>query len=232
MVLPKGSVMPEQCADWESDSRSIKVRAASREEVNEIVELHIASFQGFFLTRLGARFLRELYRGFVQETAGICLVAAERGGGIVGVVAGTIAPGRFFRDLLFHRGIRFAMAAVPAVVQDPRFFARRLIGALLYRGDTPQGLDGAALLSSLAVRPNVSGRGIGGCLVDAFSSCANSAGASAVFLTTDACENDRVNAFYVKLGFIVFEKLVRRDGRVLNVYCRPSGGTRQAGKSG
>jgi len=133
--------------------------AEDRASIPQIVALHIAAFPGFFLTSLGPRFLRLLYAGFANEPKGIC-IAAEEKGVIIGFAAGTTAPDVFFGRLLRRQGWRFAIAAIPGLLRNPGFVARKCFGALFYRGEQPTGLANAALLSSLAVSPAYEGKAL------------------------------------------------------------------------
>ena len=206
--------------DVQSVSRSEKQLEAHRlfdheSGIRPIVDLHMAAFPGFFLTSLGPRFLRLLYTGFVHQPCGIC-IAAEENGEIVGFAAGTTAPDVFFGRLLRKQGWRFALAAIPGLLRNPGIVVRKCLGAVLYRGEEPVGLTNVALLSSLAVSPERGGQGIGHQLVHAFALEARRQGCSAIYLTTDEADNDRVNRFYAKCGFVLRDTFRRPGERVMN----------------
>ena len=110
-----------------------------------MADLHVSAFPGFFLTSLGKPFLRRLYAGFMKQPQGLCLVA-EDAGVIVGFVVGTVDPSGFFRRLLSQQAVGFAIAAVPGLLKNPLFTARKCLGALFYRGETPGGIPDAVLL--------------------------------------------------------------------------------------
>jgi len=89
--------------------------------------------------------------------------------------------------------------------------------ALFYRGEVPPSIQGRpALLSSLAVHPDCSGKGIGKALVAAFASEARKSGCDSVYLLTDKTDNDSVNRFYERCGFELLDTLKRGGGRVMN----------------
>jgi ribosomal protein S18 acetylase RimI-like enzyme len=71
---------------------------------------------------------------------------------------------------------------------------------------------------SLAVDPTAQGGGAGKMLMRAFFEGARQRGATAVMLTTDKLENDRVNAFYLAQGFTVSAGYVTAEGRAMNEY--------------
>jgi ribosomal protein S18 acetylase RimI-like enzyme len=188
--------------------------------IEAVVRLHKAAFLGFFLTSLGPRFLRLLYRSFLDEENGICILA-ENEEGLLGFAAGTTEPDSFFRSLLRRRGVSFALAAIPGLVRNPVFVARKCLAALAYRGEKPVTMSNAALLSSLAVAPYASRRGIGRLLLDAFCKEAAQKGVDAVFLSTDASGNDAVNSFYKKCGFHLVDTFERPGNRRMNRWARP-----------
>ncbi len=183
--------------------------------IQALAQLHRTAFPGFFLTSLGPRFLRLLYAGFAREPNGLCIVAEDKGV-IVGFAAGTTTPDAFFRHLLRRQGWQFALAAIPGLLHNPGFVARKCLGALFYRGEQPAGLTNAALLSSLAVPPTCGGKGIGQQLVHAFADAARQQGCSALYLTTDEADNALVNRFYAKCGFVLRDTFKRPGKRLMN----------------
>ena len=46
-----------------------------KEKINEVVDIHMKSFSGFFLTFLGKGFLKQLYKGFLEEKNSDLIVA-------------------------------------------------------------------------------------------------------------------------------------------------------------
>jgi ribosomal protein S18 acetylase RimI-like enzyme len=200
------------------------VRRARPADLPQIVAIHEAAFSGFFLTLLGAPFLRELYRAFMADPTALCLVCEVTGPTgvpeLAGFVVGTVTPESFFRKLLLKRGARFALAAVPALLRHPRKVFPRLLGAVRYRGERPINVPDAALLSSIGVHPQAARRGLGGTLVAQFCQHAAQLGAQRVYLTTDHEGNAGANSLYQRAGFDLAGKLVRPDGRIMNTYVR------------
>lgn len=180
----------------------MKSRFASEHDIQSIVDVHLAAFPGFFLTSLGGRFLSEMYRGFLSHSSGILLVI-EEAGSVVGFAAGSSSPVVFFSDLRRRRSLFFLLWAAPSLLRDPKAVLRKLLSALFYRGDKPLSLNGGALLSSIAVRPEVSGHSLGARLLQDFEGEAFSRGVDFVYLTTDKVENDRVIKFYENNGYFV-----------------------------
>lgn len=196
------------------------VKAATPEVLSRVVELHTLAFPGFFLTMLGCGFLRELYRGFLLHSDAIFLIAQDDQGEIVGFVAGTIAPDRFFSDLRKQRSAHFLLHAIPALLKNPSLVVAKLYSAAFYRGDKPSSLEGGALLSSIGVSPDVVGKAVGKELLSRFEQEAFLRGAPFVYLTTDEVGNDRVNHFYTRSGYAVEARFVQGGKRPMLRYLK------------
>ena len=195
------------------------IRKAKSEDITAIVKLHAEAFSGFFLSLMGAPFLRELYTGFLEDDLSICLVSIE-GEKVTGFVVGTTHPEKFFRSLLRSRWCYFGVRAVPGLMRHPILVAQRVWTALSYRGEAPRRLNSGALLSSIGISPQSAGQGIGRLLVEQFCEIAATKGARNVFLTTDRDNNEAVNGFYLKLGFTLEDSFLKHGTRHMNRYVR------------
>ena len=199
---------------------SIQIRPAQTSDIAQVVQVHIQAFPGFFLTLMGTRFLRLLYSGFLNHPTGISLVACPqaRPSEVIGFVVGTTQPQGFFSQLLRQHWLAFAMASLWPLLKKPGLVFVKLWSALFYRGESLPDQPNAALLSSLGVKPTAQGQQIGQQLVSAFLAHAQTAGATAVYLTTDQSDNTKANHFYTKLGFKRAGPCKRPHGRILNRY--------------
>lgn len=197
----------------------LRAVCADRSHLDAIVEIHMAAFEGFFLQSLGKRFLKELYRGFLAEPSGVCLVVVN-GTDVVGFAAGTTQPAGFFRQLLLTRWHAFLPAAAAPLALHPIRVGKKLLSALRYRGERPGDLLNATLLSSIGVSPAGRGRGSGKILLSAFCESAQASGSSTVFLTTDRDGNDKVIQFYLSNGFKLHSSFLKERGRWMNLYIR------------
>jgi ribosomal protein S18 acetylase RimI-like enzyme len=194
-----------------------QVREATAGDVPAMVEIHLRAFPDFFLSQLGRPFLRRLYAGFVRESSG-CALIAQQGAAVVGYIAGTSSPERYFRERLRREGLAFACNAVPGLLRAPARTVERLWSALRYRGERPPDLPEGWLVSSVAVDPGARVAGTGRALVRAFCAHAAAARARSVYLLTDESGNERVQAFYERVGFHLHSRIVRGGGRVMRVY--------------
>jgi len=195
---------------------NLVIREIRREDIGDIVAVHMEAFPDFFLTFLGASFLKEFYRSFIHDDSGVGYVAVGDGGHIQGVVVGPMNPQGYFKRLLKRRFWAFCLASAGALLKKPSV-AKRLFRAVFYRGGSPPGPT-RALLSSIAVSPTAQGRGIGKALMLRWMQEAKARGAGGCFLTTDALNNEAVNVLYRKLGWTIESTYVTPKGREMNRY--------------
>ncbi|MFN4034308.1 MAG: GNAT family N-acetyltransferase [Fimbriimonadales bacterium] len=199
------------------EATPLTLRPVSERDLEAIVRVHQQAFKGFLMTELGPRFLRGYYRAVLEYAQPIFLVA-EREGQLLGFVAGFANPPRFYAHLR-QRKLALAGAAASHLLWRPRLWRRALSSLrraenLSIESDAPH----LAELASLAVAPNTQGRGVGKQLVQAFVSAAQQLGMREVALTTDAHDNDAVNAFYQKLGFVCTRQFWHTPQRLMNEY--------------
>ncbi|KRS21863.1 hypothetical protein AAY72_06340 [Alishewanella sp. WH16-1] len=189
------------------------IRAAKESDIDSVVIVHIKAFDGFFLTMLGEDFLRRLYTAFLLEKSGIFRVVTDSENNIVGFTAGTSAPDLFFSALRKKRWFSFLVAAFPGVLKHPVKVLRKLYYALFYKGDKPAELLSSALLSSIGVLPEMSGKSIGKVLLADFEQQVRLVNGSCLYLTTDKFGNESVVCFYTKAGYKVESEFTQPDGR-------------------
>ncbi len=192
------------------------IRQMEGKHVSRVVEIHMKSFPGFFLTFLGARFLSLYYSGICAAPEGIAYIYLDAAGLPAGFVAGTSDPREFYSKLLRRDWLRFSLASFGGILRRPSI-ARRIARAVRHPSGNPAGRDVAGLYS-IGVLPSLQGTGAGGKLVAAFLEEARRRGCTRVFLTTDRDENDPVNAFYRKTGFRLEREYATAEGRKMNEY--------------
>ncbi|WP_416905410.1 hypothetical protein [Micromonospora echinospora] len=120
-------------------------------DVPAAADLHLRAFPRFFLSRLGAPFLREFYAGFVDDPDAVTVVSRGADGRLLGVVVGTVTPDGFFGRLLRRRGHRMAVAAVRPALRDPRAVGR-LVRGIAYRGTSRSRRAGRCSARSASTR--------------------------------------------------------------------------------
>jgi ribosomal protein S18 acetylase RimI-like enzyme len=193
------------------------IREIQNKDLKDIVKIHIKAFPSFFLTFLGAGFLKEFYKSFLYDSQGIGFVAIDKDTEeILGAIVGPLNPKGYFGRLLKRKWFIFCVASVGAVLRKPAVI-KRLFRAVFYRGNAPDGQE-RSLLSSIAVSPDAQGRGVGKALVKRWLEEIKSRKSSGAFLTTDVENNQAVNSFYQNLGWKLESSYSTHEGRKMNRY--------------
>jgi ribosomal protein S18 acetylase RimI-like enzyme len=195
------------------------IRKMTQHDINQVVNVHLAAFENFFLTFLGRNFLIVLYSFIVSEKSGIAFVAEPNDKReIVGFVAGTDEPVGFYSRAIRKRAINFAIAAMPAIAKRPVIILR-LLRALQKPSEAKERVNVSELMS-IAVLPQTTMRGVGSDLEAVFCLEAKKRNSTNVMLTTDSKNNDRVNTFYMSRGYKLFNQYITPEGRKMNNYLK------------
>lgn len=190
-------------------------RDLEENDCKDVVNIHVHSFQGFFLTFMGTSFLTLLYHATIADPSGIAIIA-EKENETTGFVTGTSQPSGFYKRLLKKHILGFGVASLQGFLRNPSILPR-LLRAFSMPGQ-PLPAVNCATLMSVAVDPDCQNLGIGKLLVNAFIEEARSRGSQFVNLTTDAVNNETANHFYKSLGFELFRKYTTPEGRIMNEY--------------
>jgi len=183
--------------------------------IDQCVEIHMRSFEGFFLTFLGKNFLELLYKSIIEDPSGIGFVYLTSNE-VSGFVFGSIQSAGFYKRIIKKRFIPFGFAALGAIIRKPIILSRLLRVFSLANQENNQPDRGT--LMSIAVDPGHQGKNIGKELVLSFLNEARKRGCQSIDLTTDAVKNDNVNDFYKRLNFSLNRKYVTPEGRQMNEY--------------
>lgn len=186
-----------------------------KKKVNEVVDIHMKSFSGFFLTFLGKGFLKQLYKGFLEEENSGLIVAFDEDKKILGFLAYSSNLSGFYKYLIKKHLISFGWYAMLGFFRNPKIFFR-LIRAFAYSREAKRE-EKYIELSSIGVLPISENLGIGSRLIDYLKKL-NFEGYQYIKLETDAINNDIANNFYRKNGFILNHSYFTPEGRKMNEY--------------
>ena len=191
------------------------IRKARIGDLPDIVSIHQKAFDNFFLTRLGGAFLHRYYQLALSYSPGIFLVS-EGCSGLEGFACGFLRPKKFYA-LMSHNKWLFALPILSAVVRHPSLVTQIVRSVKRVEKEASHQARSCEL-SSIAVMPQMAGRGVGRALVNAFLKQAWSLGAQHVHLDTAAGEEEPANKFYRKAGFQHSRRFQKYEGRWMNEY--------------
>jgi ribosomal protein S18 acetylase RimI-like enzyme len=192
------------------------IRPALRPDLRKIGEIHIKAFPKFFMTSLGPKFIVEYYSVVLDYLKKVFLVA-EEDGRVLGFIAGFIEPHRFYSNLRRKR-IKLGLFALPALLKKPSLIIKIFNNLRRVSEFSSEEKKKCSELASIGVNPKFSGQGLGKSLVNAFLEMSQKLGAEVVYLTTDASDNDKVNQFYLSLGFKLNNTFLAYSNRLMNEY--------------
>ncbi len=190
----------------------------AQQHVPEVAALHEVCFEGYYLTRLGPRFLRAMYSWYVENPDAIAQVALDGSGRVAGFMAGTTRAETYHGSLFRERGGALLAAlgwrAVSSPVETLRLvwqrkdLARQAVSSVTRGGSQtstpPTGAadDGpeTASLVSIAVEPSLRRSGIGRRLSELFLQKAKQRGCELVALSVRE-DNLAARRFYESLDW-------------------------------
>lgn len=197
-----------------------EVKNNEKSLINEIVKIHLTTFEGFFLTFMGEGFLRQMYSAYTRHSCSGILIDVDNKQ-VNGFLAYSENLSDLYKYMIKHHLIPFAWYSFAAFLRDPKVFMR-LIRAFLKPKESRRD-EKYVELASIGVHPDMKSRGIGSNLINCLKSEVDFDIFAYITLETDVCHNEIANRFYVKNGFQVFREYETHEGRRLYEY-RYSGG--------
>ena len=196
----------------------IQVRHISKtdkETIDDIVRIHLDTFQGFFLTFMGRSFLKLMYRSYIEYGSSDILVAFEDGKPI-GFLAYSGDLSGLYKYMIKKRLIPFAWYSLGAFFRKPNVFIR-LVRAFLKPGESKR-TEKYVELASIGVDPNLKSKGIGSQLIDSLKAQVDFNEYAYITLETDSENNEGANHFYQKNGFVFEREFETYEGRKMIEY--------------
>lgn len=177
----------------------MEVRQVLEENIGEVVEVHKASFQGFFLTELGDHFLKIYYDCVRKDPKGVLLGFYEDGQ-LYGFAAATTLSKGFNKHLIKNNliqfsliGARLLLTKIPALIRLFKNFSKT--------DNTTNDTGEYAELLSIGVSDKMQGKGIGKKLLVELEKVMKAKGCQKLSLTTDYKNNEKAIGFYNNLGY-------------------------------
>ena len=186
-----------------------------KKAIKEVVDVHMKTFKGFFLTFMGKGFLKQMYSVFVRH-AHSGLLCAYSDDKIVGFLAYSENLSQLFKYMIKTRLIPFAWYSLGAFLRKPRVFMR-LFRAFLKPAESKRE-EKYVYIASIGVLNTEKNKGTGTALINELKKTVDFDKFAYIALETDAVNNDSVNNFYVKNGFVLDHAFETHEGRKMNEY--------------
>lgn len=187
------------------------IRKATINDVDTIVEIHLNAFEGFFLTSLGAEFLRFYYSCFVRSNETVTMIAEENG-----VIYGFSASSKFCKGfnsrLIKSNLIAFGLLSFKLLLIKP-ISLLRLVKNLSKKGENVIDNEDYAELYSIGVCKSAQGKGVGKMLLLKSEQVMKEEGVTHVSLTTDFDNNEQAVGFYHSMGYETFYEFITYPNR-------------------
>ena len=187
------------------------IRKATINDVDTIVEIHLNAFEGFFLTSLGAEFLRFYYSCFVRSNETVTMIAEENG-----VIYGFSVSSKFCKGfnsrLIKSNLIAFGLLSFKLLLIKP-ISLLRLVKNLSKKGENVIDNEDYAELYSIGVCKSAQGKGVGKMLLLKSEQVMKEEGVTRVSLTTDFDNNEQAVGFYHSMGYETFYEFITYPNR-------------------
>lgn len=188
----------------------------NKKYVHNIVDIHMKTFTGFFLTFLGRGFLRQLYAGFIEHAESNVIVAFDENDSVIGFLAYSEQLSAFYKYLIKKRLMQFAWFALCAFIKKPKILFRLLRAFTYSKGSKRE--EHYVELSSIGVLPEKKNLGVGSKMIDLLKQQFNGSEFDYIKLETDRDNNEGANHFYQKNGFVLDHSYETPEGRGMNEY--------------
>jgi ribosomal protein S18 acetylase RimI-like enzyme len=210
---------------------AVVVRLGNAVDAEMAARLHAGLITEGFLSALGPRFLRRLYRRVALSEDSFLLVAEGPdpvgdgsgigGGSAAGFLAGALDLGALYRRFVLHDGVAAAVGSLPELLRSWRRAWETLRHGTSGGGDEDAGPRLAELLS-IAVDPAWQGRQVGTLLVQGFLDELARRGAGGAQVVVGA-DNGPAIALYRRCGFVPGQSFELHRGTVSLLMRRPVG---------
>lgn len=192
-----------------------KISCNDKDIIKSVVDIHIKTFTGFFLTFMGKGFLKQMYASYCMHDNSELLVAIENDVP-VGFCAYSSEMSSLYKYMIKTKLMPFAWYSLGAFFRKPAVFMR-LIRAFLKPSESKRE-ESYVELASIGVSPEAKSNGIGTKLINYVKNDVDFNRFEYICLETDAIDNDTVNSFYVKNGFELERTYETHEGRKMNEY--------------
>lgn len=192
-----------------------KINCKEKRVIDEVVQIHLDTFHGFFLTFMGKGFLRQMYSSYCKHSESGMLVAFEDNKPI-GFLAYSSNLSGLYKYMIRKKLFPFAWYSLCAFIRKPKVFFR-LIRAFLKPNETKRN-EKYVELASIGVKPDSKSNGVGSKLINALKNKVDFSEYKYITLETDAVDNEAAIHFYEKNRFVRIRQFETTEGRKMFEY--------------
>lgn len=192
-----------------------KIEPTERDALEIVVDLHLLTFKGFFLSSMNRGFLRCLYQSMCEFEDSTLLMAFD-GERPIGFIAYVTNISNLYKYMIKRHLLTFGWHSFLAFLRKPSICAK-LLRALKMPSKTKRDSH-TVKLSSIGVDPDYRKHGVGSRLITEMKNNTDFEVIDYITLETDAVDNDHANKFYQKNEFKFSYQFVTPEGREMNVY--------------
>jgi ribosomal protein S18 acetylase RimI-like enzyme len=188
---------------------AVKVIKAQEIYIPGMAKCHIKSFPGRFMTEMGYHWLCALYRFFIRHRKGICRIAVDANGKVIGLAAGgdpyirdEFLSSALFRysHLIFWKFLSNRLVRRVLLQELARKLQRKRVAAHSGDSKTPSAGIRSGNLLSICVLPDCEGTGVGRKLIESFQLACKTEGYERLTLSV-LKQNTHAVTFYKKHGW-------------------------------
>ena len=195
----------------------IQLIQLKKKDAIDIAKIHIASFNGFFLTDLGKDVLRVFYSSLLKDKSTI-VWGVKNNQVLVGFFVASTKPKGIYSRIFLKNILYFFGPLLISFLNNINFLKRMITSFTSSNSYNVSPLYSASLLS-ICVSPDYTSKGIGKMLLNKLEKELVIHNQKGYYLTTDAENNDGTNYFYLRNGFKL-QDVYYQGKRIMNIYIK------------
>lgn len=201
----------------------MKIEKALKEDIDEIVKIHLSAFPNNFTTKLGVVFLKKYYSLFIDNNKTRILCARNTNNQVTGFICGSENTKSFYTELI-RNAPSLIIPLTKAALRENKIFSKILTKSysILTKKQANPNVEEYCLaeIYSLAVNKEISELGTGSMLLKEYiKQEKNLAHKMGVFITTDNNKsNKKVVEFYKRNHFKHSKDFRQYPDREMSVY--------------
>lgn len=186
----------------------------SDKHADDIANLHLKAFPGFFLSKLGLKFLFTFYKLILlsENSVGVGLLINDK---LIGFAIGAQKADSFYLKLFKKHFFELAFQTIIPIFKNP-LIIKDLLSSFFSKQNSLDNYNNSAILLSICVDPLNESKGLGKNLLIQFEKVIYEYNNS-IILATDAENNSYVNNFYVNNNFQLISTFFKGK-RKMNFY--------------